>query len=159
MSRINFKDLAKNWGLATADATLSTFGATDVIKNNQYVGDNADKWAMAGNISGAISKTALPLAMNATLPGSGQFVSMGQGLVGQTTNQNSNMFPMGGMNMQYAQGGINADFSKLSDNELKERFNYLDKQLYGQKTPNFKLKNEADLIQKELINRMNFTTY
>lgn len=100
MSRINFKDLAKNWGLATADATLSTFGATDVIKNNQYVGGSADKWAMAGNISGAISKTALPLAMNAALPGSGQFVSMGQGLVGQTTNQNSNMFPMGGMNMQ-----------------------------------------------------------
>lgn len=80
-------NVATNYGLALGDTALSTVGLTDVVRDDMYKGSTATGFAKAGNIGGAVMKTAAPLVLNTVVPGSGAFVAAGQQAVSGTANQ------------------------------------------------------------------------
>lgn len=65
-----FKEL-NNYAKATADTTLSAFGASDVITDDMYKGKHRQQWAKASDVTGAIGATVAPIALNLALPGAG----------------------------------------------------------------------------------------
>lgn len=100
----------KNAGLGTADAAMSMIGMNNVIKDTDYSGAGAQFGKDYSNIVGSVGKTALPMAMNMMLPGSGQLISAGQQIAGQYNPQTT--MRMGGI-MQYTNGGMpNAEVEK-----------------------------------------------
>lgn len=100
----------KNAGLGTADAAMSMIGMNNVIKDTDYSGAGAQFGKDYSNIVGNVGKTALPMAMNMMLPGSGQLISAGQQIAGQYNPQTT--MRMGGI-MQYTNGGMpNAEVEK-----------------------------------------------
>lgn len=50
-----------NTGVAIADTTLGTIGMGDVLNENSYMGDNADKWNKGGDIAGNVGAVAAPI--------------------------------------------------------------------------------------------------
>ena len=111
-------ELAKNYGLAVADAGLSTFGMTNVVSDNNYSGYGARDMKDIGNKVGSVTKMAAPIA--ATMiggPAAGTAVS-GIQQIGSQFNpaDQSQEYPtmrMGGSQpcydcggMHYAMGGV-----------------------------------------------------
>ena len=76
-----------NFGTALGDTALSALGANDVINGGDYRGPNADAWTQGTDIAGKVAGMAAPMVMNSVLPGSGQFVKMGQKMIGGAANQ------------------------------------------------------------------------
>jgi len=89
--RSNIKDFMGNGTNAVADITLSALGADNIIKDDAYKGNSAKFFKGYSDVVGGVAKAALPMAANAIVPGSGQFVSMGQNAIGQFNPQDNSM--------------------------------------------------------------------
>lgn len=74
----DLKDAGHNYLMGTGDVALSALGMSNVIKDTDYVGKSADFAKGFANVAGGIAKTALPIAANIILPGSGAVVSGAQ---------------------------------------------------------------------------------
>lgn len=85
------KDIFTNGLNATGDIALSAVGASNVIKDSAYKGNSANLFRGYSDVVGGIAKAALPMAVNMVAPGSGQFVSAGQGIVGGLNPQDNSM--------------------------------------------------------------------
>ena len=101
----------KDYALGMADSTLAVVGLDNVVKDDQYSDTGFGNFAKkTSNITGAIGKTALPIAANIVAPGSGKFVSMGQQAIGQFNPQDPSQFDAQGNpidpNMQTAKQAI-----------------------------------------------------
>jgi len=85
----NIKDFAGNYGKLLLDNSANALGidAVGAGKGMNYTGSSADKFNKYSNVTGAISKSIAPMAMNAVIPGSGQIVSMGQQVAGGAYGQ------------------------------------------------------------------------
>lgn len=94
----------KDYGLGLADSALGTLGAGNVIKDSQYSDTGFGNAMKKGSaISGALTKTAAGM-----IPGYGQFISAGQGLIGQAVGPDKSQYDEQGNpinpNMQQAIG-------------------------------------------------------
>lgn len=81
-----------NYGKALADAGLSTFGASNVIKDSDYKGGSAKDFARGAKIVGGINAAVAPIAMNMVAPGSGQLISGVQKTVGGFNPQDPSQY-------------------------------------------------------------------
>ena len=79
----------KNYFTAVADTTLGTFGASNVIKDDDYSGYGAKSMSNLNKTLQPITSSILPMAANIALPGSGAIVSAGQQAIG-TMNPEDN---------------------------------------------------------------------
>ena len=93
----NTGDFLGNYGKALADASLSTFGATDVISDDMYKGTGAKFAKTAAGITGKINQVGAQIAGNVLLPGvGGQLVSgMQQGIGAATDKPDAPVAPAG----------------------------------------------------------------
>ena len=78
-----------NYFKAVADTTLGTFGASNVIKDEDYSGYGANEMSNLNKTLQPITSAILPMAANIALPGSGAIVSAGQKAIG-TMNPKDN---------------------------------------------------------------------
>ena len=104
------KDFFHNFGTGIADIGLSAIGAQDVINKGDYRGPNAETWTNSTDMLGQVSGMVAPMVANTVLPGSGQFVKMGQKAIGG--NLNNQFGPQGGKGEllnypTFAMGGMN----------------------------------------------------
>lgn len=76
-----------NFGTAIADTALGAIGAGDVLNEGDYRGKRAEQWGNVTDVTGQIAGAVAPMAMNAMIPGSGKFVSMGQQIIGANLNK------------------------------------------------------------------------
>jgi hypothetical protein len=84
----NTGDFLGNYGKALADASLSTFGATDVISDDMYKGTGAKLAKTAAGITGKINQAGAQIAGNVLLPGvGGKVVSGMQQGIGAATDK------------------------------------------------------------------------
>lgn len=97
------------------DTALSSLGMSNIIQDDAYKGNSANEFADTSKITGTVGSAVLPMAANAILPGSGQFIKMGQkGLnlinssYGGDEQGNGDEFAQGGM----YQGQANAEVEK-----------------------------------------------
>jgi len=78
----------KDYGLGLADSALGTLGAGNVIKDSQYSDTGFGNAMKKGSaFSGALTKTAAGM-----IPGYGQFISAGQGLIGQAVGPDKSQY-------------------------------------------------------------------
>lgn len=91
-------DFLDNTARGTADVALSTLGMNNVIQDQDYTGTGANFTKNTANTAGNITKQLAPLAANMILPGSGQFVQMGQNMLGKFNPEQQNQ--------QFGNGGI-----------------------------------------------------
>ena len=87
-----FGQIVGNYGKALADAGLSTFGASNVIKDSDYKGGSAKDFARGAKIVGGINAAVAPIAMNMVAPGSGQLISGVQKTVGGFNPQDPSQY-------------------------------------------------------------------
>ena len=78
-----------NYFKAVADTTLGTFGASNVIKDEDYSGYGANEMSNLNTTLQPMTSAILPMASNIALPGSGAIVSAGQQAIG-TMNPEDN---------------------------------------------------------------------
>lgn len=78
-----------NYFKAVADTTLGTFGASNVIKDEDYSGYGANEMSNLNTTLQPMTSAILPMATNIALPGSGAIVSAGQQAIG-TMNPEDN---------------------------------------------------------------------
>ena len=84
----NTGEFLGNYGKALADASLSTFGATDVISDDMYKGTGAKFAKTAAGITGKINQAGAQIAGNVLLPGvGGKVVSGMQQGIGAATDK------------------------------------------------------------------------
>ena len=82
--KANVRNFIGNSAKMYADTALNAVGvdAVGAGKGMEYKGTSANKFNQASNVTGAVSKAVAPAVANVLLPGSGQFVSMGQQVAG-----------------------------------------------------------------------------
>lgn len=119
----NFFTGLENYGKAAGDMALSAVGANDVIDENDYKGNSAKFFTKATDIAGSVVSSALPLAANIALPGSGMAVSALQKGVGMATNSNQN--PIGTAVGQIGAQGANIIGQAQDANQYANMFSTL----------------------------------
>jgi len=83
-----FGNFVGNAGLALADNSLALVGATDVIGEKNYLGDNASDWAKGTDIAGEITQVAGQVAATALGgPAAGMALGAVQNTVGSFTDK------------------------------------------------------------------------
>ncbi len=87
-----FGQILGNYGKALADSALSTFGASNVIKDSDYKGGSAKDFARGAKIVGGINAAVAPIAMNMVMPGSGKLVSGAQKTIGGFNPQDASQY-------------------------------------------------------------------
>jgi hypothetical protein len=87
--KANVRNFIGNSAKMYADTALNAVGvdAFGAGKGVEYKGTSANKFNQASNVTGAVSKAVAPTVANVLLPGSGQFVSMGQQVAGGAYGQ------------------------------------------------------------------------
>lgn len=75
-----------NYAKATADLGLGALGASNVITDDNYKGDNASKWDNVANVGGKIGGVGLQVAGNIVAPGIGGQIVGGAQQVGAGLN-------------------------------------------------------------------------
>lgn len=79
-------EFTKNAAIGYADANLTALGMSNVIQDSAYKGKGADTIRDISGKVGNVWARALPTIANVAVPGSGQFVGMGQQALNQYTN-------------------------------------------------------------------------
>ncbi len=84
-------EVAMNLGRASTDATLSTIGLSNIIKDDDYKGKGSQFGRGYSDVVGGISKSLLPMGLNMIAPGSGMAVSAAQQGIGSFNPVDSTM--------------------------------------------------------------------
>lgn len=87
--KTNVRNFFGNYAKAGLDtvANIAGIDAVGAGKGIEYKGNSANKFNQITNVTGAIAKTAAPIAANLVVPGSGNMVSAGQQVAGGAYNQ------------------------------------------------------------------------
>jgi hypothetical protein len=87
--KANVRNFIGNSAKMYADTALNAVGvdAFGAGKGVEYKGTSANKFNQASNVTGKVSQAIAPAVANVLLPGSGQFVSMGQQVAGGAYGQ------------------------------------------------------------------------